>query len=39
MIANLLQRHPWISYAGLIIIFYVALRMIYFGAIQIVHAT
>ncbi len=38
MIANLLQRHPWISYAGLIIIFYVALRMIWFGAIQIVHA-
>jgi YjbE family integral membrane protein len=32
MIANLLQRHPWISYAGLIIVLYVALRMIWIGA-------
>ena len=25
LIAQLLQRHPWISYAGLIIVLYVAL--------------
>ena len=31
MIAKLLQRHPWISYAGLFIVFYVALRMIWHG--------
>jgi YjbE family integral membrane protein len=37
MIAGLLQRHPWISYAGLIIVLYVALRMIYFGGAQILH--
>lgn len=37
-IANLLQRYPWISYAGLIIIIYVALRMIWLGFAQIVHA-
>jgi YjbE family integral membrane protein len=39
MIANLLQRHPWISYAGLIIVFYVALRMIWMGGWEIYHAT
>ncbi len=39
MIANLLQRYPWISYAGLTIIVYVALRMIWFGGLQIMHAT
>ena len=39
MIANLLQRHPWISYAGLIIVVYVALRMIWFGGWEIMHAT
>jgi len=33
-IANLLQKHPWISYAGLIIIVYVALRMIWLGGVQ-----
>ena len=37
MIANLLQRHPWISYAGLIIVLYVALRMIWFGGREIMH--
>jgi len=35
MIANLLQRHPWISYAGLIIVLYVAVRMIWLGGIEI----
>ncbi len=37
LIAKLLQRHPWISYAGLIIVLYVALRMIWFGAWEIMH--
>jgi YjbE family integral membrane protein len=31
-IARLLQRHRWIAYAGLLIILYVALRMIWDGA-------
>jgi len=35
MVARLLQRHPWISYAGLTIVVYVALRMIYFGGMEI----
>ncbi len=39
LIANLLQKHPWISYAGLIIVVYVALRMIWFGGMEIMHAT
>ena len=38
MIANLLQRHPWISYAGLIIVLYVAIRMIWLGGMQIYRA-
>ena len=38
MIANLLQRHPWISYAGLLIILYVALRMMWVGGWEIYHA-
>jgi YjbE family integral membrane protein len=38
MIANLLQRHSWISYAGLIIVLYVAARMIWLGGIEIYHA-
>jgi len=37
MVAKLLQRHPWISYAGLTIVVYVALRMIYFGSLEIMH--
>jgi YjbE family integral membrane protein len=32
LIANLLRRYHWIAYLGLIIIFYVALRMIWEGA-------
>jgi len=35
MVARLLQRYPWISYAGLTIVVYVALRMIYFGGVEI----
>ena len=38
-IANVLQRNPWISYAGLLIVVYVALRMIWIGAMQIAHVT
>jgi len=38
MIANLLQRHSWISYAGLIIVLYVAARMIWLGGMEIYHA-
>lgn len=38
MIANLLARHAWLSYAGLIIVVYVALRMIYFGSLDLIHA-
>jgi YjbE family integral membrane protein len=38
MIANLLQRHPWISYAGLIIVLYVALRMMWMGGMEIYRA-
>jgi YjbE family integral membrane protein len=35
MIAKLLRRHPWISYAGLIIVLYVALRMLWYGGLDI----
>ena len=35
MIANLLQRYPWISYAGLIIVIYVAARMMWIGGWEI----
>ncbi len=34
-IARLLNRHRWIAYVGLLIILFVALRMIYEGADQI----
>ena len=37
-IANLLQKYPWISYAGLIIIIYVGVRMIWLGFFQMIHA-
>jgi predicted tellurium resistance membrane protein TerC len=39
LVARLLQRYHWIAYIGLVLIFYVALRMIYDGAIEIYHAT
>ena len=35
LIANLLERHRWIAYLGLAIIFYVALRMIWEGSFEI----
>jgi YjbE family integral membrane protein len=37
-IANLLQRYRWIAYVGLLIILYVALRMIWEGAWEIEEA-
>lgn len=33
-VARLLHKHAWISYAGLIIVIYVALRMIWFGGLE-----
>lgn len=38
-IAGLLKRHHWIAYVGLVVIAYVALRMIYEGGEQILHLT
>ena len=35
LIANLLQTNRWIGYVGLVMIFYVALKMIYHGALDI----
>jgi predicted tellurium resistance membrane protein TerC len=35
--ARLLHRHPWISYAGLTIVIYVSLRMIWIGGMAIWH--
>lgn len=34
-VAKLLQRYPWISYAGVFIVLYVALSMIYRGSVMI----
>lgn len=34
-IARLLERHRWIAYIGLIVILYVALEMIYRGALEV----
>ena len=33
-IARLLQNHRWIAYVGLAVIFYVAVEMIYRGALE-----
>ena len=38
MIARVLSRHPWISFAGLFIVLYVALSMIWRGGYMIMHA-
>lgn len=35
-IARLLQRHRWIAYVGLAIIFYVSVEMIYRGALEVI---
>lgn len=34
-IANLLQKHRWIAYVGLVVILYVAVEMIYRGALEV----
>ena len=34
LVAKLLNRHPWISYAGVFIVLYVALTMIYRGGMM-----
>jgi len=34
LVAKLLNRHPWISYAGVFIVLYVALNMIYRGCMM-----
>lgn len=39
IIARLLERYHWIAYVGLAVIFYVALRMIWDGAWEILQAT
>ena len=39
MIAGLLKRFPWVSYVGLAIIFYVAVKMIYSGSMDVMQAT
>ena len=39
MIAGVLKRYPWISYIGLATIFYVAVKMIYHGSVDVVTAT
>jgi YjbE family integral membrane protein len=39
VIARLLGRFHWIAYVGLAIIFYVALRMIFDGALEVIEAT
>lgn len=38
LIAGLLSRYRWISYVGLAIIVYVALKMIYEGTLEVMHA-
>jgi YjbE family integral membrane protein len=38
MIAGVLKRYPWISFVGLAVIVYVALKMIYFGSIDVAGA-
>jgi len=38
MIAKILHRYPWISYAGLFIVLYVALVMVWRGGLMILYA-
>ena len=38
MIAGLLKRFPWISYIGLALIFYVAVKMIWQGSMDVMHS-
>jgi predicted tellurium resistance membrane protein TerC len=36
LVAKLLNKYPWISYAGLLIVVYVAVRMIWHGSMMMV---
>ena len=38
LIANLLQKHPWIAYLGLVVIAWVAVSMIFEGGLAVVEA-
>jgi predicted tellurium resistance membrane protein TerC len=38
LIARLLHKYHWISYIGLLIIVYVALKMIWDGSSEVIHA-
>ena len=38
LIARLLNRHPWVAYVGLAVILYVAARMIWDGAVELLAA-
>jgi predicted tellurium resistance membrane protein TerC len=38
VIARLMDRHHWIGWVGLVVVTFVALRMIYDGSLQIMHA-
>ena len=38
MIAGVLKRYPWISFVGLAVIVYVALKMIYLGSMDVAGA-
>ena len=39
LVAKLLKRHPWISYAGLIIVLYVAMSLVIRGGMDILHSS
>ena len=39
VIAKVLNRYPWISYAGLFIVLYVAIKMIWQGGLMLMHGT
>jgi YjbE family integral membrane protein len=38
ILARLLERHRWIAWVGVLIVFYVALKMIWEGSHQVAHA-
>jgi YjbE family integral membrane protein len=39
IIAKVLNRHPWVSYAGLFIVLYVAIKMIWEGGMMLMQGT
>ncbi len=38
VIARVLNKYPWISYAGLFIVLYVAITMVWRGGVLLLHA-